>query len=492
MIFQAESSLADMINYLDKSEGELEELFEDMYDEILEEDREEGLVYIKMLELTFGTASTVTFLAYGSYPTLSERLAPTQHFSEKLGELTEEKLRTLEHRKKIRLEKCCGQFVELDGEKVDVVHQTVVEFFSSDRFHQRNATSMKGTEAKRNIYAAAAVIMQLWNPHLEVLQNSYLDRQEWVFGMIKYGVHVLYLLIKEGTSTNLVTPFVNAASSSQLLSWACRISSPMYKAIYRQRPRGQPFADLCHGALHEILHGLGSSLPKVPKPSLRPTIEAMFGVVAANRDLSIFIRRTAAESIERIVANSISLCSRKRPNSTSQGLSTWQHCLVALVFFKRVYGRCSSDQDGNNFLARVNWQPDELTALLIRAGADPYASIKIYPFASPEWSGAQPFWAIRHYIEQQSLEDFDEALLDRRQLSALEVLEMVFGRGRKATVLLRGKAASKSTSAFPGSWLSRFGGTSTRRRDDDAGRLERGVQTANEHGGRKFLRRLFQ
>ncbi|KAK8153615.1 hypothetical protein IWX90DRAFT_69412 [Phyllosticta citrichinensis] len=102
LIERTKSTLTELVEYLRKSRGELDDLFDDMYDEILEEDREEGLIYIQMIRENIRVNSK---LACGSYPTLSERLAPNQHFSKKFGELSDENLRDLKDRQAIRLEK---------------------------------------------------------------------------------------------------------------------------------------------------------------------------------------------------------------------------------------------------------------------------------------------------------------------------------------------------------------------------------------------------
>ncbi|KAK8246167.1 hypothetical protein HDK90DRAFT_461027 [Phyllosticta capitalensis] len=448
-IRRARASLTEMIQSLARCSGELEQLFDDMWNEILPEDRKDGLIYIQLLQKKspFSSSFNLEFIACGTNPSIECRGSRDQEFQETFGELN---VGRMKDRTKIRLEACCGQFIEIDGDHVHVIHQSVVDYLLSGQFKWANIANSGDIKEMADVCAAASITVQLWNPKdlkCPSIFNS--EMQFWVFEAIRLGISFIDEVLRsthldEG-NTNLYEQLLKAASSPRLLFWAFGVSGRNYKDRngFYKNPRGELFANFC---LVHLWRSRRNVFYECKWPKQQITVEMLF-------ELTLVVQNGYTE-IEEMWSHCKLQSQSGLRKETLEEHSTWQYCLIMLTFFYLVHLRPFYNEP-HAYLSRSPRCPrssakilHNLVVDLIKDDVDPCASIDIYPIFSGSWKCSQPVWALSCYSEHNAdvRRRIDEDLQMSRQLSALDIIEMVFGNCSEAWTLLRKKRAPLETS----------------------------------------------
>ncbi|KAK7531761.1 uncharacterized protein J3D65DRAFT_606826 [Phyllosticta citribraziliensis] len=442
--------LSQLIDSLDK-QNDLEGLIESMWGNVPKESREQGLVYIYMLQKSLGRrTSSEEYLNLASFPTMQQRWTTRQFFSGNFGELDDEKLFDLEPLALCNLQVSCGQLLGWGYGRVEITHQSVINYFSSDQFAQLNALDsidLDDVKAKADRCAAASFILQLWNPkHLRSRPRD-VDPQYWVFETIRMATRCIEDVVKRGEITKLDEQLLEAASSRQLLSWAFGLEYRTFCKLYGSTPRGEIFRNFC---LREFWNSetLKDRMPK-SETKERSLVEMLFELVLVDPKGHTYVEDMWSD------------CDLSSDMKTKfRGLTPWEYCLALLVFFEMMHL--------TPFVANEEIRPwgsprcprasvmilQDLVVQLIQKGADPCASIEVHRMTSRKWKGAQPVWALSCYknpylSHSRVLKgDIDQVFRKGRKMSALRIVGRIFGEKSEAWKLLLEKGARLESDEF--------------------------------------------
>ncbi|KAK8199023.1 uncharacterized protein BKA78DRAFT_300874 [Phyllosticta capitalensis] len=432
--------LMELVESVEETDGKMENLFDQMWSGIKEECREEGLLYIYMLQTDLPCRNKLDYMAFGLYAWLILRIDGCYNNNDGTShEFSKATVQNWKIKTVARLRKCCGHFIDINGEQVDVAHHSIVDYFSSIRFSQRNAVDLDKIKRLANRYAVESILLQLQNPrYLASRSHDLSKRQDWVFETLRAGARFIGGSMRGSFASQLIW----VAGKRRLTAWAFGISCATYAQAYHQIPRGQLFRDFAILCLEscDIFENYNMDLSGY-NYRWHSLIEIVFELLV--------VVRTGYADIEEVWSKANL---RKDWNQKHRGHSAWENCLVLLMFFYLVHMRPLQSKQTQRQLEPPRCTKTILNILhdfvvqLIEHGADPRATIEMHPMLSRDWEGAQPIWALYCY-QQQPTRGMKRILQDGKRFSALEVIERVFGSESKAWKLIGEKAVQLDPSS---------------------------------------------
>ncbi|KAL1392743.1 hypothetical protein HDK64DRAFT_264737 [Phyllosticta capitalensis] len=236
-----------------------------------------------------------------------------------------------------------------------------------------------------------------------------------------------------------------AATSPRLLSSSFEVAAETCGEIYPRGPRVNPFGEICllefwqtEYLTYLLFHPSGMS-----QCSATEVLFHLFVVGFPPRELMI-------------VWNTDDL--QRKWKKEVQGMNAWNGCLVTLIFFNIFYMRPFLSNPGTAF-AEIKRCPKEIAEILHGLMVQLIKERKIYDndrtfnevtelhaILSRDWNGAQPIWAVSHYLAMDRIDQMaiDQEFEAQKQITALEVIGQVFGQRSTAYRLLQEKEASRS------------------------------------------------